>query len=200
MKREILFCGDPVLRQKAKPVHEITDEIRELFGDMAPTMVEARGVGLAAPQVGESVRAVCLQWIDESDEDKEDEDDGDVRIVCLLNPRIVEREGEQEGMEGCLSLPTLHAVVRRSARVRAEAMSLDGTTLHIEAQGLMARAIQHEIDHLNGVLFIDRAEEGSLQWMVPDPKEEYGYRFEDATWEEAKERFERMRKNRSGGE
>jgi len=195
MKREILFCGDPVLRKKAKPVHEITDEILQLFDDMAPTMVEARGVGLAAPQVGESVRAICLQWIDEDAE----EEGEDAEIICLLNPRIVEREGEQEGMEGCLSLPTLHAVVRRSARVIAEAVGLDGTALKIEAEGLMARAIQHEIDHLNGVLFVDRAEAGTLRWMVPDDSEEQGYRFEDTTWEEAKERFERMRRNRSGG-
>lgn len=186
MKRELFFCGDPVLRKKAKRIREIDDSVLQLFEDMKETMDDANGVGLAAPQVGEPVRMICVR--EDLDEDYE--------VHCLLNPRIVGGSGLQEGMEGCLSLPTLYAVVTRNKKVVAEGTGLDGEPVTIEAEGLLARALQHEVDHLNGVLFIDRAEADTLSWMVPDKKEEDGFRWDPATFEEAQERFNRLREAR----
>lgn len=186
MKREMFFCGDPVLRKKAKRVREIDDSIRALFEDMKETMDDANGVGLAAPQIGEPIRMICVR-----------EDLGEEHEVhCLLNPVLVEGSGKQEGMEGCLSLPTLYALVIRSEKVLAQGTGLDGNAVQIEAEGLLARALQHEIDHLNGVLFIDRAEADTLSWMVPDKSDEDGFRWDPATFEEAQERFNRLREAR----
>ena len=184
--REILYYGHPTLRKKAKRVRKVTDKIVELLEDMKGIMVEAPGIGLAAPQVGDSVRAIVVRA--DVEEDSE--------VFCLLNPRIVERDGEAEAIEGCLSLPTLHGTVVRGAEVLAEGTTLDGQTVQIEGEGLLARALQHEIDHLNGVLFVDRAEEDSLGWMVPDEEEEEGYRIDPTTLEEVAETFDRLRQQR----
>ncbi len=185
-KRQILFCGHPLLRRKAKRIHTITPAIVELLADMTQTMIEAPGVGLAAPQVGESVRAIVVR--DDVAEDSE--------VFCLLNPRVVARSGKAEALEGCLSLPTLHGTVLRSADVVVEGTDLDGREVHIESEGLLARALQHEIDHLNGVLFIDRAEPDSLGWMVPDEEEEDGYRIDPVTVAEVIEVFARLREQK----
>ncbi len=131
-KRDIVFCGDPILRRKAKPIKEITPEVVELLADMAETMIEAPGVGLAAPQVGESVRAITVLECG----------DGEDRVHALINPRIVKRQGEEEGPEGCLSLPTLQGMVTRAAKVKAEGLDVEGNRVQIEAEGLLARALR----------------------------------------------------------
>jgi peptide deformylase len=144
--REIRLLGDPVLRQKAEPVAEVDDEIRHLIADMFETMYDADGVGLAAPQVGVSLRVIVVDPRDES-----------VPPFALVNPEIVERAEEVErGEEGCLSIPGLREIVERSARVVVEGLDRDGLPRRIEAEGLVARILQHEIDHLDGILFIDR--------------------------------------------
>ena len=186
-KREILLCGDPVLRAKAAHVTEITDDVVQLLEDMAQTMIEAPGVGLAAPQVGEAIRAIVV---------RADIEDG-MEVHYLLNPRLVETEGEVEALEGCLSLPTLQGYVVRPEKVVAEALGLDGRPVRLEADGLLGRAIQHEIDHLDGVLFVDLVDEETLGWMVPDTAEEDGYRIEPATVAEVKERFDRLQRRKA---
>jgi len=135
--------GDPVLRQKAKPVGEITPEIRALVADMVDTMHDEVGIGLAAPQVGVSIRLLVM-------------DAGKGTTRALVNPRIVERRGSIVAEEGCLSLPGIFADVERSEWVRVEAIDADGAPVSLEARGLQARVIEHEVDHLDGVLFIDR--------------------------------------------
>ncbi|BCJ85123.1 peptide deformylase [Effusibacillus dendaii] len=133
--------GDPVLREVAKPVREITKNILKLLDDMAETMYDAEGVGLAAPQVGISKRVIVM-----------DVGEG---LIELINPVIVLKEGEQTGPEGCLSIPGLTAEVTRANRVVAKGLNRHGEEITIEGQELLARCIQHEIDHLDGILFID---------------------------------------------
>lgn len=145
-RREIRLLGDPVLRRPAEPVPEMDDEIRALMDDMLETMYAADGVGLAAPQVGLSRQVIVL-----------DVRASDTTPIGLANPRIVEQSRElARDEEGCLSLPGLSEVVERSATVTVEGLDRDGELRRIEASGLLARVLQHEIDHINGVLFIDR--------------------------------------------
>ena len=138
--------GDPTLRKSAIPVGEVTPQIRAIIADMTETMYDEVGIGLAAPQVGISLRLIVI-----SDEDGRG-------VQPLLNPAIVERGGEMTGEEGCLSIPGVFAPVTRAAWVKVEARSVDGKPLTINARGLRARVLQHEIDHLDGVLFIDRVD------------------------------------------
>jgi peptide deformylase len=138
--------GDPTLRRSAAPVGEVTPEIRAIISDMIETMYDEVGIGLAAPQVGISLRLIVI-----ADEDGRD-------VQALLNPAIVERGGEVTGEEGCLSIPGVFAPVARAAWVKVEARSVAGRPLTIDARGLRARVLQHEIDHLDGVLFIDRVD------------------------------------------
>jgi len=143
------FLGDPVLRRKADEVPEITPEIRDLIEAMFATMYAEEGVGLAAPQVGRSLRVFVI--------DVEAEEEGGPRVKqAFVNPVIRERSGEIVGEEGCLSIPGLRADVKRAARVVVEATDADGKPFRIEAEGLVARALQHEQDHLDGILFLDR--------------------------------------------
>ncbi len=182
--RRIYICGEAVLRKKAKRVRQVDDELLKLLEDMAETMREAPGVGLAAPQVGESVRAIIVGEVGEADEE--------MVLHRLINPRIVEAEGEVESGEGCLSLPTLQGIVLRPQRVVVEAIGPDEERLTLEAEGWTARALAHEIDHLNGRLFIDRAEADSLAWMIPDEDDERGYRLESVSLAEALAAFQRL--------
>jgi peptide deformylase len=142
------YYGDPVLRRKADAIPSVTPEIRELIEAMFATMYLEEGVGLAAPQVGRSVRVFVLDV----------EEEGGPRVKkAFVNPVLVERSNETEvSEEGCLSIPTLRADVKRPARVVVEALDADGTPFRMEAVGLVARAIQHETDHLDGILFLDR--------------------------------------------
>lgn len=147
MQLEVRFYPDPVLAKKAEPVEAVTDEIRELVTNMAETMYANEGIGLAAPQVGESIRLVV---IDLSGPEVRD----DLRV--LINPEIVEKSEETvETEEGCLSVASLRAKVKRSAEVSVKATDLDGNAVTIDADELLAVCLQHEIDHLDGVLFID---------------------------------------------
>jgi peptide deformylase len=141
------FYGDPVLRRKAEAVGAVTPEIRDLVEAMFATMYVEEGVGLAAPQVGRSLRVFVL--------DVEEEDRPRTK-QAFVNPVIVERSGEIVGEEGCLSIPGLRADVKRAARVVVDALDADGKPFRLEAEGLLARAIQHEQDHLDGILFLDR--------------------------------------------
>ena len=144
---DIEMLGSEALRTKAVPIEEIDDELRRLIKSMFDTMYHAEGIGLAAPQVGIGKRVLV---VDVPDED-------DVRHVhALINPVIVESSKEREkGVEGCLSIPGVEDSVVRPIRVTVEAQSPDGESVRIEADGLLARALQHEVDHLDGVLFID---------------------------------------------
>jgi peptide deformylase len=143
--RMIVKNPDPVLRQVAKEVPKITPNIHKLLTDMAETMYDADGVGLAAPQIGISKRVIVVDVGDEHG------------LVEMINPEIVEMEGEQTGAEGCLSIPNLNGEVRRAFRVRVKALDRAGNPFELIGEELMARALQHEIDHLNGVLFTDIA-------------------------------------------
>ncbi len=136
--------GDPVLREPARPVESFDRALRRLAEDMIVTMHEAPGVGLAAPQVGRSLRLVVFDVQDEAG------------ARALANPVLRDEWGEQVDEEGCLSLPGLYFPVRRAQKVWAEGFDLDGDEVTIEAEDLLARVLQHEVDHLGGVLFIDR--------------------------------------------
>lgn len=144
--RIIVKDPDPVLREKAKPVPQITPNIHKLLDDMAETMYDAQGVGLAAPQVGILKRVIVMDVGDENG------------LIELINPEIIEREGEQFGPEGCLSIPGLTGDVRRAQRVKVKGLNRNGEEFELEGTDLLARCIQHEVDHLNGVLFTDLAE------------------------------------------
>ena len=142
--REIRRKGDPCLEKVCHPVTEFNERLHLLLDDMRETLEESGGVGLAAPQVG-ILRRVCIV------EDSEGE------IIELVNPEIVKAEGEQTGLEGCLSLPGQSAPVERPYYVKAKAMDREGNEFIIEGEELMARALCHEIDHLDGILYIDKA-------------------------------------------
>ena len=137
---------DPVLRARAQPIENIDGKLQELIDSMTETMYKAPGIGLAAPQVGESIRLVVYDVTPAEDGDK---------INVIINPEIVSAEGSIVYEEACLSVYDFSAEVERSARVYVKALDRDGNPIEIEAEGLHAVCLQHEIDHLNGVLFID---------------------------------------------
>jgi peptide deformylase len=142
----IELLGSEVLRQRAVEVEGVDDELRRLIEDMFETMYKAEGVGLAAPQVGVSRRVIVV-----------DVHDPEVRPFALVNPRVVESSPETEkGEEGCLSIPGLSGVVERPAHVAVEGLDRDGNLIRVEGGGLLARCLQHEVDHLDGILFLDR--------------------------------------------
>lgn len=139
---DIRVLGDPVLREETKPVSEITDEIRQLVKDMFDTMYLAKGIGLAAPQVGRTERIAIV--------------DVDENPFVIINPEIIETSGKpSKSEEGCLSIPDVYGDVERPARVRVRALDIEGKTFEIEAGDLLGRCLQHEIDHLHGKLFLD---------------------------------------------
>ena len=142
--RQIVQIGDPVLRKKSKVVEKIDEKIIQLLDDMADTMYHADGVGLAAPQVGILKRVVVI-----------DIGEG---LLELINPEIIETSGEQLDDEGCLSVVGEAGAVRRPYRVKVRAYDRDGNLFEIEGEELLARAFCHEIDHLEGVLFVDKIE------------------------------------------
>lgn len=143
--RIIIKDTDPLLRETSKQVTEITPRIHKLLDDMADTMYDAEGVGLAAPQISILKRVVVI-----------DVGEG---LIELINPEIIDESGEQLGPEGCLSVPGLLGNVNRADSVKVKALDRNGKEFIIEGNGLLARALQHEIDHLNGILFTDLAEE-----------------------------------------
>ena len=139
---DIHVLGDPVLRQETERVEAITPELRRLVDDMFDTMHAAKGIGLAAPQVGRRERLAVVEV-------------EDVQLV-VINPEIILREGTAKGEEGCLSIPEVYADVNRAARVVVRAQDIDGKLFEVDANELLGRCLQHEIDHLFGKLFIDR--------------------------------------------
>lgn len=162
MIREIVQYGHPVLRQRCRPVTEVTEEIITLVADMLDTMVDANGVGLAAPQIGVDLRLAvidvshdpeCISFLKVNGEDAELDS---IMPLVFINPELAFGQAKEFGMEGCLSIRGIRAEVRRPESVKATLPQLDGTVLEVETDGLLARALQHEIDHLNGVLFVDR--------------------------------------------
>ncbi len=150
--RTILTAEQPVLRQKAKKVRKVDAAIVKLIDDMLETTRAANGVGLAAPQVGVGLRVMVI----EIPEEKHDPHSGERVVLC--NPEIVKTEGEQIGDEGCLSIPGYVGIIRRAMNVTVKGLNQKGRAVRVKGEGLLARAIQHEIDHLDGVLFTDRLE------------------------------------------
>lgn len=157
--REVREIGDPILEKVCKEVKEVTERTKELIDDMFETMYETGGVGLAAPQVGILKRIVV---IDTTGEDP----------ILLINPRIIETSGEQTGHEGCLSVPGKSGIVTRPNYVKAIAYNEDMEEFEIEGYELMARAICHELDHLDGHLYVEKVE-GDLVTLDPEDDEEY---------------------------
>ena len=151
--------GDEVLRKKCKPVEKMTERLNELIDDMFETMYDANGVGLAAPQVGVLRRIVVI-------------DTYEGNPLVLINPEIIETEGEQVGPEGCLSLPGLQGEVARPERVVCKALDRDMNEITVEGEGLLARAICHETDHLDGILYKDLAIDGLYKVEPIEPDED----------------------------
>ncbi len=141
---EILHFPDPRLRNLAEPVEEFDQKLQEFADSMLETMYHSSGIGLAATQVGVSKRVVVIDVSEERNQP-----------ICLVNPEIIEREGEEESEEGCLSVPAVYEKVTRAERVRVKAQDKSGELIELEADGLLAVCIQHEVDHLDGKLFID---------------------------------------------
>lgn len=139
--RKIRYSKDPILRKKAKEINNVTDRIKILLDDMAETMYSKEGLGLAAPQVGVLRRAVVV--------------DAGQGLYKLIDPRIIEQEGELIDFEGCLSIPRITGKVKRPEKVKVEYTDIDGNRKEVEGEGLFARALCHEIDHLDGILFTD---------------------------------------------
>lgn len=171
----IVHYGHPVLRQKGDKILKVTSEILTLAQNMIETMHSARGVGLAAQQVGRSLQLTVL---DVRDSDLPSQlilggreiPIGERMPMVLLNPEIIHREGREVGQEGCLSFPQIHANIPRAATIHVTAQTLDLHPLQFVTTGLLGRAIQHELDHLQGILFIDRISEKERKILEPDLK------------------------------
>lgn len=162
MKRPIVKYGHAVLRAKGRRVTKVDDNIRALASDMLETMHGANGVGLAAQQVGEALQMTVLDIGQVEDRPSTLKLNGEevaleaAMPLVLLNPTLTLGADSEQGAEGCLSFPEITAEIDRAVSVNATAETLDGETIQLEATGLLARALQHEVDHLNGILFIDR--------------------------------------------
>ena len=159
---EIVTYGDPVLRAKGKRIEKTDEAIRQLAADMLETLHEANGVGLAAQQVGEALQLTVIDvseaenrpskmWIDGKEVDPKEH-----MPLVLLNPELELGRQTEIGSEGCLSFPEISADIARAAHIKVRATGLDGEPIEFEAEGLLSRAAQHEVDHLHGILFIDR--------------------------------------------
>lgn len=149
--RNIRKNGDEVLRKKSRTVEKVDEKIKELVEDMIETMHKNNGVGLAAPQVGILKRVVVIDLYD------------DKGPIVLINPEIIKEKGEQEVEEGCLSFPNQFAKIIRPAEVTVKALDIDGKERKIKSKELLAQAISHEVDHLNGILFVDKIIPGTLE-------------------------------------
>ena len=147
--------GDEILRKKSREVESIDDKIREILDDMVETLHKYNGVGLAGPQIGILKRIIVIDLYD------------DERPMKLINPAIVKEKGKQEVEEGCLSFPNQYGKIIRPAEVTVEALNENGEKVKIKAKELLAQALCHEIDHLNGILFVDKILPGTLQYVEP---------------------------------
>ena len=156
---DIVKLGTPSLREKSVPVEEINEEIKQLAEDMFETMYETGGVGIAAPQVGILKRIVCM-------------DVGDGNQYLMINPEIIELSGEQTGMEGCLSVPGKRGQVTRANYAKVKAFNENMEEIIIEGEGLLARCIQHECDHLDGILYVTKVEGELVDKEVEEDEDE----------------------------
>ncbi len=159
--RNIREIGDEILTKKCKPVKEMTDKTRALIEDMLETMYHADGVGLAAPQVGILKRIAVVDVTEDRSQP-----------IVMINPEIVKEEGEQRGSEGCLSVPDKVAIVTRPNKVKIKAQDINMKTRTIKGEELLARALVHEIDHLDGHLYVEKAE-GKV-YTIEEFQEEFG--------------------------
>ena len=162
MRLPIVQYGNPILRAKGKRIDKIDNHIRELAANMLDTMHDARGVGLAAQQVGDALQLTVIDISDVEDRPStmrlngKDVDPTTVMPLVLINPKLTLNKETSTGTEGCLSFPEITGDIERAEFITARAQTLEGEVIEFEAGGLLARALQHEVDHLNGILFIDR--------------------------------------------
>ncbi len=172
--RRIVFSDDPLLRKPSRRVQRVDEDVLELIDDLIETMREARGIGLAAVQIGVPERVVVIEVpIVGEGEEREAEEQAEPEFHVLINPRVVRASREvEEGIEGCLSIPGWVGEVERHRTVVVEALDREGREFRLEADGLLARVLQHEIDHCQGVLFIDRVEDPEKIWPVEEGREE----------------------------
>jgi peptide deformylase len=184
LKYRVLTYGHAELRRKSEPVRKFDDELRELAADMIETMHASKGVGLAAEQIGRR-EAICVVHVpaaqDRSDETGERENPDVKMPLVMVNPKIAGTEGTQSDREGCLSFPEIYVTLRRARTVTCVYQDLDGKEQAVRVSGLAARAVQHEVDHLNAVLLVDRmsavqklAVAGRLKRLRSEPKLETG--------------------------
>ncbi len=159
--RTMRHLPDPVLRQKAKRVSAIDSSIQRLIDDMVETMQQANGVGLAAPQIGVSLRVVVVRMPDEEP-------------MAIINPKIVKRAGEREVTEGCLSLPGYAGEIKRSVSVIVKGQDRQGKAIRLKTTGLMAETLEHELDHLNGILYVDHIESQDKLYKIEPEAEDGG--------------------------
>jgi len=167
MRRPILTYGAPTLRQKTAPIRDFNGSLQALIDDMVETMYAAPGVGLAANQVGSLERVFVANPSDDRDPSQ---------LLVVVNPELLETEGEIVSEEGCLSVPEFREDVRRARRVLLRGIDRQGKPLQIEAEDLLARIFQHEVDHLNGVLFVDRLSPAKRLLLKPRLKKAFGTR------------------------
>lgn len=158
--RNLRYDNDEILRKRSREIDEIDDKIRELAKDMMETMHKYEGVGLAGPQVGILKRIIVIDLYEENTQ------------FVLINPEIISEKGEQLVDEGCLSFPNQFGKIRRPKEVVVTALDLDGNEIKLKAKDLLAQALCHEIDHLNGIVFVDKVEPGSLETVTPEQKSE----------------------------
>ncbi len=167
--RKIVTLENPTLRQKARKVTRFTPDLQTLIDDMVETMRAAPGVGLAAPQVGQGMRLFVAEYAESRDPDEEGAEASPPKLYVLINPETVRVSEEKvEGEEGCLSIPGYAGTVERHEAVTVKALNRRGQPIKLKAQGWLARIFQHEIDHLEGVLFIDKA---SKVWKMEEKEE-----------------------------
>jgi peptide deformylase len=167
--RTIVTLPEPVLRRKARPVTTFDKNLQILIDDMIETMREAPGVGLAAPQVGISERLIVIEYVDPPEDDEEEPKEVKPKLYVMVNPEIVKTSEEKVlGVEGCLSIPGLVGEVERFAMVQVKGLNRRGQPMKVKAEGWLARIFQHEIDHINGIVFPDSA---TRVWK-PAPEEE----------------------------
>ena len=175
--REIVIVDHPILRKKAKKVDKVTPELRALMDDMIETMRAAPGVGLAAPQVGVSQRVIVVEYSEEDERASPAEVDppppARKRLYALINPEITYRSPERvEGAEGCLSIPGWMGLVERHQSIEVKGVNRGGRKVKFKLEGWAARIFQHEIDHLDGILFTERVTSVDKLWRTPPPEAE----------------------------
>ena len=167
--RTIVTLPDPILRRKARPVSAFDKNLQTLIDDMIETMRQAPGVGLAAPQVGIGERVIIVEYAEPPEEEEEEQEEVKPRLYVMVNPEIVKASEETVlGVEGCLSIPGLVGEVERYSTIQIKGLNRRGQPMKVKADGWLARIFQHEIDHVNGVVFPDRA---TRVWK-PEPDEE----------------------------